>query len=299
MNQFKLRRSALYTPGSNPAILSKAARSPADVLIFDLEDAVAPEAKEEARDTVVRALRDPSLEGRTVVVRVNGLETSWCEKDVHAIARSAPTGVLFPKINSQMDVNVADTMLRSFGLSCATELWCMVETPRAILNAQTIAQAGCQPGSRMTTWVLGTNDLVKELRGQHTPAREGLVPMLSIALAAARAGGLCVLDGVHNDVKDAAGFEFTCTQGRQMGFDGRTLIHPNQIETCNRIYSPTAHEVLEAQAVLEAFSRPENQGKGVLQVQGRMVELLHAEVARQTLAVMAAIEQSGSRIAGA
>lgn len=299
MNASKLRRSALYTPGADPAVLSKAARTSADVLIFDLEDAVRPEAKDAARETVVRALDDPALAGRSVVVRVNGLGTPWCEQDVQAISRQPLAGVLFPKISSVADIETAEGLLRLFGLAPAVELWCMVETPASILHAHEMSRAGARPGSRMTTWVLGTNDLVKDLRGQHTPGREGLIPLLAIALAAARAGGLCVLDGVHNDVKDAAGFAFTCTQGRQMGFDGRTLIHPSQIDTCHRIYSPSAEEVADARAIVDAFSRPENRGKGVLQVQGRMVELLHAEVARQTLAVVDAIDASAMRPAGA
>jgi citrate lyase subunit beta/citryl-CoA lyase len=169
----------------------------------------------------------------------------------------------------------------------------MIETPLAILEAQAIGRLALEPSSRMTTWVLGTNDLVKELRARHTPQREALVPMLAIVLLAARANGLCVLDGVHNDIQDAAGFEASCLQGRQMGFDGRTLIHPAQLEVCHRVYSPTAQELQDARAVIDAFELPENQGKGVLQVNGRMVELLHEQIARQTLAMAEAIAQSG------
>lgn len=283
MTSTMLCRSALYTPGANPAVLLKAARSGADVLIFDLEDAVAPESKPLARDAVARALADPALAGRTVVVRVNAIGSPWCEDDLRAVAGHQPAGILFPKISTPEDVKRAEAMLNSHGLPRGTALWCMIETPQAILNAQALGQLALEADARMSTWVLGTNDLVKELRARHTPLREGLVPMLAIALMAARANGLRVLDGVHNDIQDVAGFAATCEQGRQMGFDGRTLIHPAQIEACHRAYSPSAQEVADARAVVEAFALPGNQGKGVLKVGGRMVELLHAQIARQTL----------------
>lgn len=303
MNPTTVRRSALYTPGANPAVLLKAARSDADVLIFDLEDAVAPEAKAEARRHVVRALSDPIFQARPIVVRVNGLNTPWCEGDLSAIARCGMAGVLFPKINTEQDVKTAETMLGMHGVPRSAELWCMIETPLSILNVPAMGRLALRKGSRMSTWVLGTNDLVKDLRARHTPGRENLMPMLATALLAARASGLCVLDGVHNDVKDSTGFEFTCMQGRQMGFDGRTLIHPAQIEACHRAYSPTEPEISDAREVIDAFSLPENQGKGVIKVKGRMVELLHADIARQTLAVADAIglrrptESAAARIA--
>lgn len=287
-----LRRSALYTPGANLAVLLKAARSEADVLIFDLEDAVASESKPMAREAVARALADPAPAARAVVVRVNAIGSPWCEDDVRAVAALRPAGILFPKINNPADVQQAEAMLNTHGVQRDTALWCMVETPEAILNAQAMGQLAQAPGARMTTWVLGTNDLVKELRARHTPMREGLVPMLAIALMAARANGLCVLDGVHNDIQDTAGFAATSEQGRQMGFDGRTLIHPSQIEACHRAYSPSTQEVDDARAVVAAFDLPENQGKGVLKVGGRMVELLHAQIARQTLDMHEAITQA-------
>lgn len=287
-----LRRSALYTPGANPAVLMKAARSEADVLIFDLEDAVAPESKPAAREAVAGALADAAVAARTLVVRVNAIGSPWCEDDVRAVAALPPAGILFPKINNPADVQQAEAMLNTHGVPRDTALWCMIETPEAILNAQAMGQLARAPGARMSTWVLGTNDLVKELRARHTPMREGLVPMLAIALMAARANGLCMLDGVHNDIQDTAGFAATCEQGRQMGFDGRTLIHPSQIETCHNAYSPTAQEVADARAVVAAFDLPENQGQGVLKVGGRMVELLHAQIARQTLALYDAIMQA-------
>ena len=292
MTQPKVRRSALYTPGSNPAVLLKAARSRADVLIFDLEDAVAPDSKVEARHTVARALADPALAGRQIVVRVNGIGTPWCEDDVRTMAGQGATGILFPKIGTEDDVTHAEAVLSSHGAPLEMELWCMIETPLSILNAQLLGKMAGRAGSRMSTWVLGTNDLVKELKAQHTPLREGLVPMLAMALLGARAAGLAILDGVHNNVSDTEGFERICTQGREMGFDGKTLIHPTQVAACNRIFSPTAQEVQDAQAVIDAFSLPENRDKGVIQLKGRMVELLHADIARQTLAMAQAIDLS-------
>lgn len=292
MEPIHLRRSALYTPGSNPAVLLKAAQSDADVLIFDLEDAVAPEAKATARDAVIRALAEAGVARRTVVVRVNAIDSPWCEGDVRAVASLPLAGILFPKISTPADVMRAQAMLNSHGAPASTTLWCMIETPLAIVNARAIAQVALDPDARMSTWVLGTNDLVMDLRGRHTPMREGLVPILAIALLAARAHGLCVFDGVHNDIRDTASFAATCEQGRQMGFDGRTLIHPAQIEVCHRAYSPSAQEVDEARAVVEAFALPGNQGKGVLKVDGRMVELMHAEIARQTLAIDEAIKRA-------
>jgi citrate lyase subunit beta/citryl-CoA lyase len=295
MKTVQVRRSALYTPGTNPTVLLKAVRSEADVLIFDLEDAVAPESKDDARRHVVHALSEPAVRDRSVIVRVNGLNTPWSEEDVRAIARTGASGVLVPKINTAQDVRNAESLLNMCGVPRLTELWCMIETPLAILNAQSIGQLPLQEDSRMTTWVLGTNDLVKELHARHTRTREGLVPMLATALVAARASGLCLLDGVHNDVKDTEGFDFTCQQGRQMGFDGRTLIHPTQVEACHRAYSPTEAEIGEAHEIIDAFSLPENSGKGVIQVKGRMVELLHAEIAQQTLAVADAIKRAERR----
>lgn len=294
MSPIKVRRSVLYVPGSSPAVFEKAVRSKADIVIVDLEDAVAPENKAAARLAVASALSNPNFAGRGIVVRVNGLGTQWCETDVKFLARAGATGLLFPKISSASDIRLATAMLGFYGAPRTTELWCMIETSKSILNAGEMSDCAGN-GGRMSTWVLGTNDLVKELRAQHTPGREGLLPLLAIALAAARAGGLCVLDGVHNDVKDTDGFKFTCVQGRQMGFDGRTLIHPTQIEACNAIYSPSAKEVLDARSILRAFDLPENRGKGVIQLNGRMVELLHAEIARDTVAMAEAIGQITAR----
>jgi citrate lyase subunit beta/citryl-CoA lyase len=289
MNPLRVRRSALYTPGVNLPVLLKAARSEADILIFDLEDAVAPESKLDARTNVLRALADASLAGRYVVVRVNGLGTPWGAEDVHTIAESRPKAILFPKINTPDDVQSAERAMTAADVVDGTELWCMIETPAAILNARDIASTGTQSTSRMTTLVLGTNDLAKELRGRHTAGRENLMPLLALTVLAARESGLCILDGVHNDVRNMGDFARACEQARDLGFDGKTLIHPTQVAECNRLFSPAAAEVLEAKAIVDAFALPENRGRGVLQVNGKMVELLHAQIAQTTIATAKAI----------
>lgn len=280
-----LRRSALYTPATDLTLLLKAARSQADVLIFDLEDAVAPQAKALARTTVARALADDTLASRQVVVRVNGLDTPWCRDDVARLARSGATGILFPKINGESDARKALGILRFHGCPAACELWCMVETAAAFMALPELARLAVEARGRLTTWVLGTNDLVKELRALPSADRSTLLPLLSSAVVAARAAGVQILDGVHNDLKDLAGFEASCMQGRELGFDGRTLVHPSQVLTCNRIYAPSLSEVTEAREIMQAWDQPENHGKAVIQVRGRMVELLHLEVARRTMAL--------------
>lgn len=281
-------RSVLYTPGTKESVLIKALSSAADVLIFDLEDAVAPEAKSEARATVAKVVSDAGVQ-RHLVVRVNALNTAWCEDDVRAIAPLGVAGILFPKISTEAEVRAAEDLLNKYAAPAATRLWCMIETPLAILNVQTIAQQALQPGSRMSTWVIGTNDLIKELRAVQTASREYLLPALSMALLAARAYGLSILDGVHNDIRDMEGFESGCRQSLAMGFDGRTLIHPSQIEISNQVFSPTEEEIRQARTIVHAFDAPENKGKGVLKIDGRMVELLHAEIARRTLNIAKAI----------
>lgn len=293
MPRIRPRRSALYTPGSNLAVLRKALQSAADVLIFDLEDAVAPENKVAARHTVTQVLAECSGQ-REVVVRVNAIGSPWCNDDVQTMARAGATAFLFPKIASEHEVKVADAMLSFYGIPRHTELWCMIETPLAILNAHEIARCATRPNTRMKAWVIGTNDLVKEMHGQHVPSREPLLPALAFAVLAARAYGLCVLDGVHNDIQDVDGLEASCRQGRALGFDGKTLIHPSQIAPCHRSYSPSVDEVRDAREILAAFALPEHQGKGVIKLGGRMVELLHAEIAQQTVAIADAIEASDS-----
>jgi citrate lyase subunit beta/citryl-CoA lyase len=278
------RRSVLYMPGSNARALEKAATLPADALILDLEDAVAPEAKELARRQVCEAVRDRRFGKREVIIRVNGLDTPWGSQDMAEACKAGPHAILVPKIDDAAQVRAAEAGMASAPADCA--LWLMIETPRAIFNALQIAGAG----GRLASLVMGTNDLVKEMRARHTAGREALIAALNLTVMAARAHGLAVIDGVYNDIADNAGFAAACSQGRAMGFDGKTLIHPSQVGPCNEAFSPDAGEIEQARAILAAFALPENQGKGAISLNGRMVELLHAEIARQTVALAEAIE---------
>jgi citrate lyase subunit beta/citryl-CoA lyase len=285
------RRSVLYMPGSNARALEKAREIPADALILDLEDAVAPDAKEEARQQVCDAVKAGGYGKREIAIRVNGLDTPWGADDIRAAVAAGPDAILVPKINSAADVARAEQALSDAGAKPGLQLWCMIETPLATLNIQSIAEAAQKPGSRMSVWVMGTNDIAKELRAAHTPDRVPMLTSLGLALVAARAYGLVILDGVYNDIKDEQGFVAVCEQGRDMGFDGKTLIHPSQVGPCNTIFSPDPETVTFARKTIEAFELPENKGKGVLKVDGKMVEILHAEIARRTVAIADAIAE--------
>lgn len=285
------RRSVLYMPGSNARALDKARSLPADALIFDLEDAVAPDAKEEARAQVAAATKEGGYGKREIVIRVNGLDTPWGAEDIKAAVAAGPDAILVPKINSPEDVARAEKALAEAGAPASLQLWCMIETPLAMLNIQAIAAAAKNPGARMSVWVMGTNDIAKELRAAHTPDRLPMLTSLGLALLAARAYGLIILDGVYNDIQNAEGFVATCEQGRDMGFDGKTLIHPSQVGPCNTIFAPDPETVEFARKTIAAFELPENKSKGVLKVEGRMVEILHAEIAKRTVAIADAIAE--------
>jgi len=285
------RRSVLYMPGSNARALEKARGLPADALILDMEDAVAPDAKDEARAQVCAAVKEGGYGKREIAIRVNGLDTPWGADDIKAAVAAGPDAILVPKINSAADVERAEEALNDAGAKGNIQLWCMIETPLATLNIQSIAQKAREPGSRMSVWVMGTNDIAKELRAAHTPDRTPMMTSLGLALVAARAYGLVILDGVYNDIKNEEGFAAICEQGRDMGFDGKTLIHPSQVGPCNTIFSPDPETVAFARQTIEAFELPENKGKGVLKVDGRMVEILHADIARRTVAIADAIAE--------
>ncbi|MEQ8265974.1 MAG: CoA ester lyase [Parvibaculum sp.] len=285
------RRSVLYMPGSNGRALEKAKEIPADALILDLEDAVAPDAKEEARNQVCAAVKLGGYGKREICIRVNGLDTPWGLDDIKAAVAAGPDAILVPKINSAADVERAENALSDAGARGGIQLWCMIETPLALLNIQSIAAKAREPGSRMSLWVMGTNDIAKELRAAHTPERTPMLASLGLALLAARAYGLVILDGVYNDIKNEEGFAAICEQGRDMGFDGKTLIHPSQVGPCNTIFSPDPETVAFARLTIEAFEQPENKGKGVLKVDGKMVEILHAEIAKRTVAIADAIAE--------
>ncbi|TNC27323.1 HpcH/HpaI aldolase/citrate lyase family protein [Amycolatopsis alkalitolerans] len=280
----KPRRSALYMPGANERALEKAKTLPADALILDLEDAVAPDAKESARERVCGLVGEYGE--REVTIRVNGLDTEWHDADLRAAAQAGPAAVVVPKVNSARDVHNIERALELGGASEETKIWAMVETPVAMLHAEEIAAAS----ERLTVLVMGTNDLAKELHAEFVPGRAPLLGGLSLCLLAARATGKVILDGVYNDVKDVEGFEAECLQGRQFGFDGKTLIHPGQIEPCNRVFAPSAEEIEQARRVISAFEDAKAEGRGVATVDGRMIENLHVENAQRVLALAEALE---------
>lgn len=279
------RRSVLYMPGANERALEKAKGLDADALILDLEDAVAPDAKAEARDRVCAAASSGEYGSKEVAIRVNGLTTQWHAEDIAAAAKAGPAAVVVPKVDSVADVHAIERGLEAGGAPDSTKIWAMVETPVAMLHAEEIAAAS----ERLTVLVMGTNDLAKELHAEHVPGRQPLLTGLGLCLLAARATGKVILDGVYNDIKDEAGFEAECLQGRQMGFDGKTLIHPSQLEPANRIWAPTAEAVEDAAALIATFEEAIAAGKGVVTHNGRMIENLHVDNARRILAVADAI----------
>jgi citrate lyase subunit beta/citryl-CoA lyase len=283
------RRSALYMPGANARALDKARAIPADVMLLDLEDSVAPEAKENGRVQVHDALRAGGYGQREMVVRINGLETAWGEGDIKAAVAAAPAAVLLPKVSSAADVEQAERAMTALGADPGIQLWAMMETPLAMLNAQSIAAIARQPGSRLACLVMGTNDLAKETRAELVPERQPMMPWLMTCVAAARAYGLEILDGVFNNFRDVSGLRREAEQGKEMGMDGKTVIHPDQVVPCNQIFAPSTTELKSAQRIIDAFARPENAGKGVISVDGRMVELLHREMAARAMAIAAAI----------
>lgn len=279
-------RSVLYMPGANDRALEKAKTIPCDGLILDLEDSVAPEAKPAARDAVCAAAASGEYGRRTVTIRVNSLGTEWHDADLAAAAQAGPAGIVVPKVNSAEEVRGLVAAMEEAGAPEHTRLWAMVETPEAIFNAREIAAAS----DRLAVIVIGTNDLVKELYAEHVPGRAPLLTSLSLALLAARAAGVQILDGVYNDVKDTEGFLAECVQGRQMGFDGKTLIHPGQVEAANEQFAPSAEAVEDARGLIEAF---ESAGSGVATYKNKMIENLHVESARRTLTIHEAITALG------
>jgi citrate lyase subunit beta / citryl-CoA lyase len=279
------RRSVLYMPGANARALEKARGLPADCLILDLEDAVAPDAKADARERVAEAVRARGFGPREVVIRVNAIETQWGLADLESAVAAGPDAILIPKVSRPGDIVSAAKILAARQAPPEMKLWAMMETPAAILDAGAIAASG----NRLACLVLGTNDLLKETRARPDARRFAVTPWLSSCVLAARANGLDVLDGVYNDFKDGAGFRAECDQGRSLGMDGKTLIHPSQIAICNEIFSPSDDEIAWSRSVIAAFDRPETAGAGVITLEGRMVERLHLEMARRTVAIAEAI----------
>jgi citrate lyase subunit beta / citryl-CoA lyase len=287
MATIRPRRSALYMPGSNARALEKAKTAPADVIIMDLEDAVAPTAKVVARTQVVAAVRAGGFGGREIVIRCNGLETEWGNDDLRAAADCGADAVLLPKISSPaMLARAAHDLAHA---PAALRIWAMIETPLGVMNVREIAATAANPHSRLSCLVIGTNDLLKETRAEFDENRTAALFWLSAIMTAGKAYGLDVLDGVYNDFRDPDALLRECRQGRQLGMDGKTLIHPDQIETANTVFGPSEAEIAAAWTIIHAFELPENQGRGVITLNGRMVERLHAEMARRTVAIAEAI----------
>jgi citrate lyase subunit beta/citryl-CoA lyase len=286
------RRSVLYMPGSNARALDKAKTLPADGVILDLEDSVAPEAKEAARQQVVDAVKAGGFGTREVFIRVNGVDTPWHADDLSAAAHAAPDVILVPKVSSPDTLELIGRRMLDMGTNHKTRVWAMIETPLAIFNILEIASAARDSETRLAGFVMGTNDLAKDTRARLVPGRTPMLAWLSMCVAAARIHGIDILDGVYNDIGNADGFAKECTQGVELGFDGKTLIHPSQIEPCNNAFSPSPADVAQARKMIAAFDLPENRGKGVVSIDGRMVERLHADMARRTVAIAEAISRS-------
>jgi citrate lyase subunit beta/citryl-CoA lyase len=290
ITQNRPRRSALYFPATNAKAIAKARSLPTDIVIIDLEDSVAPELKVEARAAALAAVKEGGFGMREVAIRSNGLDTEWGMDDLAAIATSGADAVLVPKISSPQEIDACQAALANAPVSM--QLWAMIETCSAVFQLDTIAAKAAS--TRLSLWVMGVNDLAKEMRARLTPERTPFLPVLSLAVAAARAHGVSILDGVCNEFRDIEAFKAEAAQGVLFGFDGKSLIHPDQIAPCNEAFSPSEEELRWARVVIEAFQQPEAQGKGAIKVEGKMVELLHMHQARQLVSVADMIAASAS-----
>ncbi len=290
----KPRRSVLYMPGSNARALEKAKTIAADGLIFDLEDAVAPDAKENARDQVVSAIQGGGYGLREIIVRVNGLNTSWGYHDLCAAAKSGAHAVLLPKVESADMVRAAEAILEAHDAPADLAIWCMMETPRGMLHAEDIADSS----KRLGGFVMGTSDLAKDLHASHTRDRLPMITSLGLCLLAARAAKIAIIDGVHLDLQDDDGFAQSCQQGLELGFDGKTLIHPKTVAKANEIFAPSPEEVAWSRKIIDAHTEATAQGAGVVVVDGKLIENLHVENARRLVSLADAIEQMQQQAAG-
>lgn len=284
-NELRPRRSALYMPGANDKALEKAKSLPTDAIIFDTEDSVAPDMKVVAREKVAAAVQSGEYGARELTIRVNSIETEWHTDDLRSAAQAGPDGIVVPKVSSAADVAAVERVIEAAGVPDHTRIWAMLETPEAVERAVEIATSS----ERLSVLIMGTNDLAKELRAALVPGRAPLLWGLARCLNAARYAGKIILDGVYNDVRDPEGFALEATQGAQMGFDGKTLVHPSQVEPCNVAFSPTAEEVEHSRRVIAAFDEGLAAGKGVITVDGRMIENLHVDNARRAIAIADAI----------
>jgi citrate lyase subunit beta / citryl-CoA lyase len=283
------RRSFLFMPGSNARALEKARTLAADGFIFDLEDAVAPDLKQAARRQIADAVASRGYGKREILIRINGLDTSWWLEDVGMVAKAHPDGIVVPKVQNPDQLTAISDRLGDINADHAIRVWAMIETPLGVLRAEELAKQARDFEVRLEGFIIGPNDIARETRMRMVKGRSPMLPALSTCIFAARAHGIDILDGVYNDFSDADGFARECTQAREMGFDGKTLIHPSQIEACNAAFTPGADEVARAREILAAFEKPENAGKGAIQLGGQMVERLHMEMAKRTVAIADAI----------
>jgi len=283
------RRSPLFMPGSNTRALEKARNLPADVIILDLEDSVAPDAKGLARDQVAQAISAKGFGKREVWIRTNSLDQPWWVDDSAMAGKAKPDGILVPKVSSVEDLKAIGDRLAAVNADPSIKVWAMIETARAVLDADKLAAASHDPKTRLAGFVFGPNDIARETRIRMQPGRAAMIPMMTHCILATRAHGLEIFDGPYSDFSNVDGFGQECAQGRDLGFDGKTLIHPGQIEACNVIFTPPDDEVAQARKIIAAFEQPENAARGAIQLDGRMVERLHADMARRTIAIADAI----------
>jgi citrate lyase subunit beta / citryl-CoA lyase len=286
------RRSHLFMPGSNPRALEKAQNLPADGLILDLEDSVAPDAKAVARDQIDAAIAK-GFGKREILIRTNGLDTPWWSDDFAMAAKASPDGILVPKVSSVEDLDTIGRRLAELGAAPTVKVWAMIETARAVLHAEELSAAARDPKTRLAGFVFGPNDISRETRIRMLPGRAAMIPMITHCILATRAHGLEILDGPYSDINNADGFATECAQGRDLGFDGKTLIHPSQIDACNAIFTPPEEEVARARKIIAAFELPENVSRGAIRLEGAMVERLHADMARRTIEIADAIAAMG------
>jgi citrate lyase subunit beta/citryl-CoA lyase len=287
------RRSLLFMPGSNARALEKAKVLPVDGIILDLEDAVAPDAKAMARDQIAAAVAERGFGKREVLIRINALDTPWWIDDITMAGKAKPDGILVPKISSVKDLSAIADRLSDINADFSIRVWAMIETSRAVLDADKLAAASRDSEMRLAGFVFGPNDISRETRIRMQPGRAAMIPMITHCILATRAHGLEILDGPYSDISNVDGFAAECAHGRDLGFDGKTLIHPSHIEACNAIFTPPAEEVAQARKIIAAFELPENASRGAIQLEGRMVERLHADMAKRTIAIADAIAAMG------
>jgi citrate lyase subunit beta/citryl-CoA lyase len=289
------RRSLLFMPGSNARALEKARTLPADGLILDLEDAVAPDAKAQARANILQVVQARAFAGREVLIRINALDTPWWVDDLAMAVAAKPDGVLVPKVSSVGDLATIADRMSDTNAPMAIKVWAMIETARAVLHAEELAAASRDAETRLAGFVFGPNDIARETRVRMVPGRGTMLPMITQCILAARVHGLDILDGPYGDIGNADGLAAECTQARDLGFDGKTLIHPSQIEACNAAFTPSDAEIERARKIITAFAQPENASRGAIQLDGQMVERLHMQMAERTLAIADAVASGGQQ----